>query len=392
MAAAACVGCSTSSSGGFILFPLPYKLLDSTKNLKYAHQNPIQWPRELNKNVTGPAVAEPGDILSISATDPANRIPFVGEQPILLDGTIDLAKFGRVVVGYRPLAEIEAIINAAVKANGAKDVVVTVRFARAPESKRVYVLGDVVTPGSYPINGNETVLDAILLAGGLTRKADERNIILSRPTPVCDCRVVVPICHEHIVQWGDTSTNYQLLPGDRIYVPTLSLFHRIFGKLGPQYPPCCGCPTACPLPAELCNEGCARPGAIVDHEHPVSVSLPPPVVPAVAPPKTMTPPPSAPRIEERSPPVKPTLRETPKGATALPRGMFPAGPEFEPVLRSTSDRITRSPDPMAAPPAPAPVRTMSGERPKIGTAETIREPAPTDWQSPWRPAGAKNDL
>ena len=38
--------------------------------------------------------------------------------------------------------------------------------------------------------------------GGLTRKADERNIILSRPTAVCDCRVVLPICHEEIVAVG----------------------------------------------------------------------------------------------------------------------------------------------------------------------------------------------
>ena len=32
-----------------------------------------------------------------------------------------------------------------------------------------------------------------------------------------------------IVQLGDTSTNYQLLPGDRIFVPSRSLHETLFG-------------------------------------------------------------------------------------------------------------------------------------------------------------------
>lgn len=375
--AAACVGCTTSNSGGLVLFPLPYKLLDETKDLKRSHPNPIQWPRELAKNVTGPAVAEPGDVIAIAAVDPANRVPFVGEQPILLDGTIDLAKYGRVVVGYKTLAEIEAIVNAAVKGNGGKDVAVTVRFARAPDSKRIYVLGDVVTPGSYPMNGNETVLDAILLAGGLTRKADERNIILSRPTPVCDCRVVVPVCHEAIVQWGDTSTNYQLLPGDRIYVPSLSLFNRLFGRLSKREAPCCDYPSPCPLPPELCGNGCntgcvkGTTGMVIEQHAAPAISTEPKPPMAPVPPKADPP---------RTTPPQPTLRETPRGATALPTKMFPAGREFEPTARTVPDR----PKPLMIEPS---MKAMPTDRPRI--TQTIKEPVPTDWTSPWRPAGAK---
>ena len=59
-------------------------------------------------------------------------------------------------------------------------------------------------------------------------------------------RVVVPICHEEIVQWGDTSTNYQLLPGDRIYVPTLPLCQRLFGRGKRVCAPCGGCPWLSP--------------------------------------------------------------------------------------------------------------------------------------------------
>jgi len=386
--AATCVGCTTSSSGSFILFPLPYKELAETKQLKSAHPNPIQWPRELAKNVTGPAVAEPGDLLSIAAVDPALRVPFVGEQPILLDGTIDLAKYGRVVVGYKTLSEVEAAVNAQLKAAGARELTVTVRFARAPESKRVYVLGDVVTPGSYPINGNETVLDAILLAGGLTRKADERNIILSRPTPVCDCRIVVPVCHEEIVQWGDTSTNYQLLPGDRIYVPTLSLWHRIFGRRNrDRCPPCGACPSACSLPEERCENGCgARPGLMTG---PVEAVPAPAAVPNRSPathggPALNAPGAPAPmgmRLEERRLPPQ-SLRDAPRDASAMPlTRRMPAVQDLDPLpkprsMRAMPESTVTSMDLPDAKTTPA------------STVETAKEP-PSDWQSPWRPASQR---
>jgi polysaccharide biosynthesis/export protein len=388
-----CAGCTTSGSGGIVLFPLPHKLLEETTGLKSAHQNPVVWPRELNKNVTGPAVAEPGDLLSVAAVDPAMRVPFVGEQPILIDGTIDLAKYGRVVVGYKTLSEIEALINAQVKANGGRDLAVTVRFARAPESKRVYVLGDVVTPGSYPINGNETVLDAILLAGGLTRKADERNIILSRPTPVCDCRIVVPICHEEIVQWGDTSTNYQLLPGDRIYVPTLSLCNRIFGRRGPVCPPCGRWPTPCAIPEENCGAGCGVAGGVVK-EHAVSVQLPStetiPMAPvAPSPPPTLAPP----RLEERRLPPPQTLRETPRDATTLPttsKRIPAAGPEFNPALKAMPQRstaTTTSVDQRFKTISAVNALPRTVPAPATEPAKETKETVPmADLLSPWRPA------
>jgi polysaccharide biosynthesis/export protein len=390
-----CAGCTTSGSGGIVLFPLPYKLLEETKGLKGAHQNPVVWPRELNKNVTGPAVAEPGDLLSVSAVDPAMRVPFVGEQPILLDGTIDLAKYGRVVVGYKPLSEIETIINAHLKSNGGRDLAVTVRFARAPESKRVYVLGDVVTPGSYPINGNETVLDAIMLAGGLTRKADERNIILSRPTGVCDCRVVLPICHEEIVQWGDTSTNYQLLPGDRIYVPTLSLCARIFGRKGQVCPPCGRIPSPCAIPEENCGIGC---GPAYTHgvakENGMSVQLPStetiPMAPlAPAPPPVVAPP----RLEERRLPSPQTLRETPREATVLPpKRVSMAGPEYNSAQKAMPQRSSTisSVDPAFKTMSAKSALPMAAPPPTTEPSKETKDSVPLeDLLSPWKPASPR---
>src|SRR5437764_1093685 len=77
-------------------------------------------------------------------------------------------------------------------------------------SKVFYVLGEVNSPGTFACSGRETVLDAILIAGGLTPRAAKGRIILTRPTAPKGCRMVLPVCYDDFVQEGDTSTNYQV--------------------------------------------------------------------------------------------------------------------------------------------------------------------------------------
>ena len=86
-------------------------------------------------------------------------------------------------------------------------------------SKVYYVQGDVLQPGRLPVTGNETVLDAINYAGGLLPSAAPQNIRLVRPAPpgAC-CEQVLPVNYAAIINAGDTTTNYQLLPGDRLVV------------------------------------------------------------------------------------------------------------------------------------------------------------------------------
>jgi hypothetical protein len=145
-------------------------------------------------------------------------------------------------------------------------------------SKVYYVLGEVNAPGSFVLQGRETVLDAILAAGGLTDRASRKNIVLTRPTAPDSCRVVMPICYNEIVQLGDTSTNYQIAASDRIYVPTRGphenggLFHK---KL--DCPPCAGPQFPCPAPG---GEGHSpTPGAATPSIP--GLPHPPPAIPAV---------------------------------------------------------------------------------------------------------------
>ncbi len=109
------------------------------------------------------------------------------------------------------------------------------------ESSIVYVLGEVNAPGSYPLVGRETVLDSIIAAGGLTDRANEHKIILTRPASPHEPRKILPICYQQIVQLGDTSTNFQVQPGDRIYVPSLTILEDIRQSVQIKERSCPGC-------------------------------------------------------------------------------------------------------------------------------------------------------
>jgi polysaccharide export outer membrane protein len=94
----------------------------------------------------------------------------------------------------------------------------------------------------------------------LTDSAARGQITLVRPTPAHSCRIVLPVCYQQIVQHGDTASNYQLAPGDRIYVPASCGW---FEFLGLKRKNGCGKPTQpCPLDAPgcaTCGRDCAEP-------------------------------------------------------------------------------------------------------------------------------------
>ncbi|HEX5498029.1 MAG TPA: SLBB domain-containing protein, partial [Thermomicrobiales bacterium] len=142
------------------------------------------------------------------------------------DGTIDLGRFGRLTVAGKTIEEIEAAVADAVRSGEPNAGAINVRLMN-PQSGVYYVLGEVNSPGSFPLIGRETVLDGILAAGGLSDRASPCNIILSRPTPPAGCRTVSAICYRQITQLGDTTTNFQLMPGDRIYVATRTLVESL---------------------------------------------------------------------------------------------------------------------------------------------------------------------
>lgn len=237
----ACAGCS---SLGLSCFPTGHFLTDKTADVISRSPKHVNLPRELATSVVPTHYLQPGDGLLIETVDPESEIRLPADQQVMVDGTIDLGGFGRVVVAGLTLELAENLIERTIVDSGEVKTHINVRLLEPVD--RYYVLGEVNSPGSYPLKGHETVLDAILDAGGLTSSAAPCKILLARPTAPRSCRITLPVCYREITQLGDTTTNYQLQPGDRIFVATRSWCEELkFWEVTKPCPHCCDCQTAC---------------------------------------------------------------------------------------------------------------------------------------------------
>ncbi len=205
-------------------------------------------PREFQKVSMPDYVLEPPDLLLVEVLDALPGRPISGERLVRPDGKISLGFYGEVYVAGLTMPEVKEKIvlhlrkhltdvalglvvlddtgnpetdpkTGKVKMIEPRDSATVFVDVTAYNSKNYYVLGDVLITGKLPITGNETVLDAINYAGGLMPTAAPQNIRLVRPAPpgAC-CEQVLPVNLAAITSGGDPTTNYQLMPNDRIIV------------------------------------------------------------------------------------------------------------------------------------------------------------------------------
>lgn len=144
-----------------------------------------------------------------------------GEHLVRMDGTISLGTYGCVYVAGLTLAQAKVAIERHL-AQYLQDPEVSVDVF-AYNSKSYYVITDGAGYGQqvyrFPVTGNETVLDAISQIQGLPAVASTKKIWLARPAPACHgCSQILPIDWRAITEGAVTGTNYQIFPGDRIYV------------------------------------------------------------------------------------------------------------------------------------------------------------------------------
>jgi polysaccharide biosynthesis/export protein len=185
-------------------------------------------PRELHKSPYPPYMIEPPDELEIAIRPPlpdGTPSSFV-VQP---DGFVDLGFAGDVFVAGLTLADAEERIalhltdqrkaRAGDRDDGQANqpYEVSVRLANN-QSKFYYVLGAVGNQGRFKSTGNETVLDAVLLAGLRSNSLPDK-IYVSRPHPAGGPDIILKVDWFGVRDRGDTLTNYQLQPGDRVIVP-----------------------------------------------------------------------------------------------------------------------------------------------------------------------------
>ncbi len=132
------------------------------------------------------------------------------------DGTIQMPLIGSVEIAGKTVREASSLIEALLK----KDYLVRPQVAISIESfvkKRFTVLGQVKAPGSYEVAAGENldVIQAIGMAGGYTRSANQGKILVKR---VADGTEHVFRLNGKEMARGDGGKTFRIMPGDTITV------------------------------------------------------------------------------------------------------------------------------------------------------------------------------
>ena len=163
--------------------------------------------------------------VSVQLAASAGMQPITGEHLVAPDGTVNLGSYGSVYVAGLTLEEATAAVNEHLSQQLDNPQVSMSVFAY--NSKVYYVvtegagLGDTVA--RFPITGNETVLDALTQVNGLSRVSSKRIWIARPMLGGAGCDAILPVNWREITASGATASNYQVLPGDRIFIAQDSL-------------------------------------------------------------------------------------------------------------------------------------------------------------------------
>jgi protein involved in polysaccharide export with SLBB domain len=158
--------------------------------------------------------------VSLTLAQAAGQQQIAGEHLVGPDGTINLGTYGSVYITGMTLAEAKEAIEKQLSTFLDAPLVSVDVFSY--NSKVYYVITEGAGFGDnvarFPVTGNETVLDAIAGINGLSRLSS-KEIWIARPAPSgVGCDQVLPVDIEAIMKGGSTATNYQLLPGDRVFI------------------------------------------------------------------------------------------------------------------------------------------------------------------------------
>jgi len=86
-----------------------------------------------------------------------------------------------------------------------------------PYREQIRVIGEAASPQSLPYSEDMTLLDLMIVVGGLTEFADGNMAILARVVDGEQRQYTIRI--DDLVRDGDLSANIDMLPGDIIIIP-----------------------------------------------------------------------------------------------------------------------------------------------------------------------------
>jgi polysaccharide biosynthesis/export protein len=159
-------------------------------------------------------------VVSLSLVQSAARQQIAGEHLVGPDGMVNLGTYGRVFVTGATVDQARQRIESHLSQYLERPQV-AVDIA-GYNSKSYYIITEGAGFGDgvnrFPITGNETVLDAISQINGLSQ-VSSKKIWIARPAPPeVGCDQILPVDWIAITKGASTATNYQIMPGDRIFI------------------------------------------------------------------------------------------------------------------------------------------------------------------------------
>jgi polysaccharide export outer membrane protein len=166
-------------------------------------------------------VVGPGDTVNIQLFGSQNNEFFL---LVNRDGTINFPDIGPVNVSGLTFTQMRDTLNERVM-----EQMIGVRASITLgelRSIRVFLLGDVVRPGSYSVSGLSTITNALYSSGGVKPIGSLRNIALNR-----DGATVSTLDLYDLLLRGDTRGDVRLQAGDAIFVPPIGAQVTVDGEV-----------------------------------------------------------------------------------------------------------------------------------------------------------------
>jgi polysaccharide export outer membrane protein len=157
--------------------------------------------------------------VSVTLFQSSGQQQIAGQKLVGPDGTVNLGTYGNVYVAGMTIQQATDAIKEHLS-QFLEETMISVDVL-AYNSKAYYVitqgagLGDNIL--KFAVTGNETVLDALAQVNGLSARSS-KNIWIARPSPETGCFQVLPVEWHEIVRGGKAGTNYQIMPGDRVFI------------------------------------------------------------------------------------------------------------------------------------------------------------------------------
>jgi polysaccharide export outer membrane protein len=183
----------------------------------------------------------PQDVVAITVWDQAD---LAGKFAVDSDGTFTFPLIGRVKAGGLTLRQLEAELKARLAAGYFKNPQVTVAVEQY-RSQRVFVVGEVRSPGTYPLSGNMSLIEALARAGSTLPTAGHEALIVRPAAGETAGGPVVPekgangpdLSTSHVIrvdikdlQSGVLTGTNALRDGDTIFVPRAETVF-VFGQV-----------------------------------------------------------------------------------------------------------------------------------------------------------------